>query len=72
MKVRVGLFHTPAEPRRGGLPCNICGGQRADALHALSVSGSAGMGSGTRRRSWCPTTRTHREDHGAVARDGRR
>eukprot|EP00966_Prymnesium_polylepis_P191533 4438503-Prymnesium_polylepis.1 len=35
MKVRAGLFHTPAEPRRGGLPCNICGAQQADALHAL-------------------------------------
>ena len=35
MKVRAGLFHTPAEPRRGGLPCNICGALHADALHAL-------------------------------------
>jgi hypothetical protein len=35
MKVRAGLFHTPAEPRRGRLPCNICGAQWADALHAL-------------------------------------
>eukprot|EP00966_Prymnesium_polylepis_P322824 7379056-Prymnesium_polylepis.1 len=24
MKVHAGLFPTPAEPRRGGLPCNIC------------------------------------------------
>eukprot|EP00966_Prymnesium_polylepis_P103336 2393013-Prymnesium_polylepis.1 len=30
MKVRAGLFHTPAEPRRVGLPCNICGEQHAD------------------------------------------
>ena len=35
MKVSAGLFHTPAEPRRGGLQCNICGEQQAGALHAL-------------------------------------
>ena len=35
MKVRADLFHTPAEPRRGQMPCNICGALHADAQHAI-------------------------------------
>eukprot|EP00966_Prymnesium_polylepis_P052757 1221736-Prymnesium_polylepis.1 len=48
MKVRAGLFHTPAEPRRGGLPCSICGAQQADALHALKERWH-GIGDSARR-----------------------
>eukprot|EP00966_Prymnesium_polylepis_P078964 1830210-Prymnesium_polylepis.1 len=63
MKVRAGLFHTPAEPRRGGLTSAARSGRTR-----YTLSGSAGTGSGTRRRSWSPTTRTQGRSWSSCAR----